>query len=293
MILQDDPRVVHPRSEAELREALTEIKALGTDRLRVTVLWNLIAPDPRSEQRPSFDATDPRSYPPGVWDRYDRIVRMGEELGLGVLFTVSGPGPAWADQSRTGRAGITRPDPVAFGDFVEAVGRRYSGEWPDPAGAPASGATLPRVGHWSIYNEPNFPGWLMPQFSRGRPVSPHLYRGLVDGAWEGLEKSGHRTDTILLGETARFADPPPRKPARVRFGGAHAHLRARAVLPVRALPPAARAAQRGRAGAPPPPRGAGASGPITRRCSVRRAGPTTPTRSPASPAGAATGAPTP
>jgi hypothetical protein len=230
MVLQDDPRLVHPRSEAELRESLTEIKSLGTDRVRVTVLWNLIAPNPRSESRPSFGdlgATDPRSYPPGVWDRYDRIVRIAGELDLGVLFTVSGPGPAWADRTRRGRAGITRPDAAAFGDFIEAVGKRYSGSWRDPEQAPAPqqasptpplpGETtptqapavrrLPRVDHWSLYNEPNFPGWLMPQFSRRRPVSPHLYRGLVDAAWAGLQRSGHRDDTILLGETARFADP--------------------------------------------------------------------------------------
>ena len=213
MLLQDDPRVVHPRSEEALRATLTEIRALGTDRVRVTVLWNLIAPNPRSERRPSFGelgATDPRSYPPGVWDRYDRIVRMAHDLDLGVLFTVSGPGPAWADGTRRGRAGIRRPDAAAFGDFIEAVGRRYSGSWPDPEAPPTQQQEphLPRVDHWSLYNEPNFPGWLMPQFSGRRPVSPHLYRGLVDAAWRGLEKSGHRGDTILLGETARFADPP-------------------------------------------------------------------------------------
>ena len=228
MILQDDPRIANPQSEAALRETLTEIKQLGTDRVRVTVLWNVVAPNPRSEQRPSFDATDPRSYPPGVWDRYDRVVRIAAELDLGVLFTVSAPGPAWSDQGRRGRAGIRRPDAGAFGDFVEAVGRRYSGQFPDPAGTPApeapgsplptvpgssspspaqQTARLPRVDHWSLYNEPNFPGWLMPQFSRGRPVSPHLYRGLVDAAWDGLGKSGHGGDTILLGETARFAEP--------------------------------------------------------------------------------------
>jgi hypothetical protein len=231
MILQDDPRLVHPGSDAQLRESLREIKSLGTDRVRVTMLWNLIAPNPRSEARPGFGdlgPTDPRSYPPGVWDRYDRIVRVADELDLDVLFTVSGPGPAWADRARRGRAGITRPDAAAFGDFVEAVGKRYSGQWPDPEQPPAPqqpdptvplpGATtpapapavrrLPRVDHWSLYNEPNFPGWLMPQFSRKRPVSPHLYRGLVDAAWGGLERSGHGGDTILLGETARFGEPP-------------------------------------------------------------------------------------
>ena len=34
MILQDDPKVVHARSDAELKETLETIKDLGTDRLR-------------------------------------------------------------------------------------------------------------------------------------------------------------------------------------------------------------------------------------------------------------------
>ena len=33
-------------------------------------------------------------------------------------------------------------------------------------------------------------------------ASPHHYRRLVDAAWSGLSASGHRGDTILIGETA-------------------------------------------------------------------------------------------
>ena len=33
-------------------------------------------------------------------------------------------------------------------------------------------------------------------------VSPRLYRGLVDAAWSALAATGHRGDTILIGETA-------------------------------------------------------------------------------------------
>jgi len=210
MILQDDPKVVYARSDAELRETLKTIKDLGTDRLRVTVFWHLVAPRAESERRPDFGergASDPRSYPEGVWRRYDRIVQLADELELGLLFSVSGPGPAWADRSRRGRAGITRPNAGAFRDFAEAVGRRYSGDWPADDSQPEDAAAkrLPRVDHWSVWNEPNFPGWLMPQWRGRRPVAPHLYRGLIDAAWDGLAESGHGDDTILLGETARFA----------------------------------------------------------------------------------------
>jgi hypothetical protein len=221
MILQDDPKVVHAGSDAELKETLERIKALGTDRLRVTVFWHLLAPGARRERRPDFGergASDPRSYHQEAWRRYDRIVYFADKLDLELMFTVSGPGPAWADKTRRGRAGIVRPDAGAFRDFVEAVGQRYSGEWPvdptkEPPATPLPGSSsasppakrLPRVDHWSVWNEPNFPGWLMPQWRGRRPVSPHLYRGLVDAAWDGLVESGHSDDTVLLGETARFA----------------------------------------------------------------------------------------
>jgi len=67
---------------------------------------------------------------------------------------------------------------------------------------------LARVDYWSIWNEPNQPGWLSPQWIRvgGRFVesSPAIYRSMVDAAVAGLALSGHTrgNDTILVGETA-------------------------------------------------------------------------------------------
>jgi hypothetical protein len=62
---------------------------------------------------------------------------------------------------------------------------------------------LPRVSSWSAWNEPNQAGWLRPQWGPKRlPVSPRLYRGLQDAAYTALGRSGHGSDTYLLGETA-------------------------------------------------------------------------------------------
>jgi hypothetical protein len=63
---------------------------------------------------------------------------------------------------------------------------------------------VPRVDHWSIWNEPNHGGWLTPQWD-GKPLvpqSPRLYRGLLDAAWGALQSTGHGGDTILIGETS-------------------------------------------------------------------------------------------
>jgi hypothetical protein len=58
------------------------------------------------------------------------------------------------------------------------------------------------VARWSIWNEPNHPDFLGPQYdSRHRPVSPTVYRGLYAAALRGLADAGD-TKPVLMGETA-------------------------------------------------------------------------------------------
>jgi len=212
-VLQDDPKIVYAASPASLDRTLAMLRALGVDRIRVSVTWELFGPDPGSREKPNFpsDPGDPASYDSGAWGRFDGIVRQAAKHGLGVLFNVSGPAPHWAAGLKPGGGVfphyVKNPDPKAFGDFAEAVGRRYDGTWPDPQRGRTS-RTLPRVDHWSLWNEPNYPSWLWPQWRRvprirGHvPSSPRQYRRLVDAAYAGLKRSGHADDTILLGETA-------------------------------------------------------------------------------------------
>ena len=234
-ILQDDPLIVYPSSDAELERTFTTIKALGVDRVRASLFWNLVAPRPKSERRPSFGsrgAAWPGSYPRGAWRRYDNVVRLASKYDIGVMFTITGPAPNWAAGRKGTEYSVYKPKPSEFRAFVIAAGRRYSGTWPPGSGAPESqpdlpslpvagprraqqqdgtNTSLPRVTHWSLWNEANFPSWLAPQSRRTRlrgykrgliPYSPHLYRRLVDAGWDGLEESGHDLDVILLGETA-------------------------------------------------------------------------------------------
>jgi hypothetical protein len=121
-----------------------------------------------------------------------------------LLFTLTGPAPAWATPGRHRREGLYRPSPRHFRAFATAVGRRYSGSYP------AGGRHLPRVGGWSIWNEPNFPSWLRPIWLANRPrrardmvaAAPHHYRKLVDAGWHGLSRTTHVRDVVLIGETA-------------------------------------------------------------------------------------------
>jgi hypothetical protein len=234
MLMDDDQLIYVP--EKHMEQTLQRIASLGVDVVKVSVVWQLIAPDPYSTRRPNFNASDPSAYPSGVWDRYDQIVEYAKELGLKVYFLLIGPAPVWAVAhdvpSHQGPPLGNAPNTVDYRHFVEAVGRRYSGTYvEDPPAQPAdpsspipttvggvpvpgqtqtqtapssspSPAAIPRVSYWGVWNEPNERSWLNPTHIGGAHIQPELYRGLVDAAWNGLSATGHAGDTIMIGETA-------------------------------------------------------------------------------------------
>src|SRR3954470_14026803 len=237
-VLQDDPNIVYQDDGARLDENLEKIASLGVDTIRVSLYWHLVAPNPTRKRHPDFGeagAADPASYSQDRWRRYDRIVKLAGKHGLNVYFSITGPAPRWATRSRTRNINNDRPNPRDFRDFVTAVGRRSSGSYPDPDAAPPpdpapttpslpvstdppeSQPVIPRVARWSFWNEPNFPSWLGPQWKRVgrrayRPISPTLYRRLVDAGWLGLQGTTHAGDVILLGETAPYGPHDPKRP---------------------------------------------------------------------------------
>ena len=129
-MVMDDIRLVYG-TDAQVEQALDLLRSIGVDRLRVSVFWRLLAPNPDDMTRPSFDATNPSDYSASGWKRYDRIVVGARRRGIAVLFTITGPAPLWAssDPSRGDRR--WEPQASDFQRFATAVGRRYSGDWPD------------------------------------------------------------------------------------------------------------------------------------------------------------------
>jgi hypothetical protein len=187
-------------------DAVNEMAALGADTIRSIVYWDDVAPSPKAKKVPAgFDADDPASYVASGWDRYDAFVRRADELGLNVLFTPSSPIPRWASQCKgvgAKKAASCKPNVKLFEGFVEVLGERYSGSYADETG----GGMLPAVDRWSIWNEPNVPTWLQPQYtgkaSSPRPESAIRYRALALAGLRALRASGHGSDTLLLAETA-------------------------------------------------------------------------------------------
>jgi hypothetical protein len=190
---------------------IEEAHALGFDIVRVDFAWNSIAPDPYSRTEPRFDASDPAAYPSAGWGPFDTVVRLLAKYHMKLDLVLAPSAPMWATGPRAPAPADTHPywEPNAklFGQFVSAVGTRYSGHY-TPKGA---SSPLPRADFWSIWNEPNSGISLAPQTvaslktlgngSRVK-VAPRYYRALADAAWTSLHATGHGSDTIAIGDLA-------------------------------------------------------------------------------------------
>jgi hypothetical protein len=162
---------------------LDEIRGFGVTQIRQLVYWQSFAPGPNRRRKPRFKATDPNSYP--ALARLDRLIAAAGQRGMKVILTPTGPVPRWATATRKGH--LNRPNPKRFGQFVTALARRYGTQ----------------VDTWSIWNEPNQPQFLMPQYRKGRPYSPGHYRKLYQAAHRAIRGvRENRRDKILIGETS-------------------------------------------------------------------------------------------
>jgi len=162
--------------------ALQEVTSLGVRSLRMILPWSAVAPGSDQAERPNFEPTDPAAY---NWGEYEALLAAANERGWPVLVTISGPVPKWATAAKLDN--LTRPDATAFGAFTTAVGRKFGDQ----------------VNLWAIWNEPNQPQFLRPQFARGgQAESPKIYRSLYQAGVRGLNNAGQGDDTILVAETS-------------------------------------------------------------------------------------------
>jgi hypothetical protein len=161
--------------------AFTEIDSLGAHSLRIVLYWGEVAPDATSRVKPKLDMSDPSVYD---WSKYQPVLDEAQRRGWTVQVTASGPVPRWATNGA--RDQVTRPSPNEFRMFMTALSKHFGAQ----------------VTRWAIWNEPNHPQFLQPQYdSRQRPVSPGIYRKLYAAGIRGLDDAGD-TKPVLMGETA-------------------------------------------------------------------------------------------
>jgi hypothetical protein len=249
-IVQDDAELLF-RSDDRVAQDMRQLRALGVDRVRLNAGWSSIAPEPDSTIKPPLALDDPNSYPRANWRRLDRAVRAARAAGLEVMIDIGFWAPRWATPGEP--SGDTQRyrwdvDPAALSEFTAALVKRYSGTFtpePDlqpnvpstsledqllqgPLGSLIGGGQdrdapppppagdqgpLPKVSWWTIWNEPNHPGFLLPQYTRSPsgalvPHSPDLYRRIVQ-ATEPVIKSLQPDSTVLIGGLASFGAKNP------------------------------------------------------------------------------------
>ncbi len=179
----------------------------GASIWRFVVYWRATSP----QKPPSLEQAADPSWQGYNWSATDRIAKAVAAAGLQPLATVT-TAPDWAQAdgapppSRTFRPGAWKPSSSWFGAFAEALARRYSGSYPDPT---APGATLPRIGTWQVWNEPNLSIEISPQWkqtARGpMPASPGIYRQLLNAFYRGV-KSVTADSEIVTAGTAPYGD---------------------------------------------------------------------------------------
>jgi hypothetical protein len=130
------------------------LKSLNTQLIRVNLYWG--GPNGVAKRRPA-SPTNPNDSAYD-WATYDRTVQYASQYGIKVVFSIVGT-PAWANGG--GAPNVAPKNALDLGKFAEAAATRYSGLIPGP-----DGRLLPAVRSWLVWNEPNNPLFLSPQYRK-------------------------------------------------------------------------------------------------------------------------------
>jgi hypothetical protein len=195
LALFEDPGL----TAANAPKRLQIMRSLGVGIIRLGIGWANVAPDAGSQTEPAgFEATNPAAYPAANWALYDTIIKDAKADGIRVDLLVTGGAPLWAAGSGapSGFGPVYKPSATGYGQFVQAVGERYSGSYTPP------GATspLPRINFWELWNEGNWAPALSPQVpsaNSGTYLAAAEDRSLIDNAWSALQATGHGSDTVV------------------------------------------------------------------------------------------------
>jgi hypothetical protein len=157
-------------------KALTRASQLRATRIRANVSWaSVLGRQARYRHSPK--------HPKWDFGLYDGLVDQANSKGIAVQLALTGPAPAFATSDH--RIGPRGPKARYYHDFVKAAVQHFAG----------------RVDRYSIWNEPNYVGWIAP-LSNG----PKLYRALYTTGWNTIKKYDPSAQ-VLFGETSPYYLP--------------------------------------------------------------------------------------
>jgi hypothetical protein len=154
-----------------------EARSSGAGMVRLPLYWDGVAP----QQQPASWQPENPADPHYDWSYIDSGVSEAVRAGLTPVLLVDGA-PGWAQRCKSPpgiqASEMCEPDPAALEAFAKAAAARYSGHF----------AGLPRVQYWQGLNEPNLTLFFFPQFNTaGKPLSPGLYRQLINAFYAGIK----------------------------------------------------------------------------------------------------------
>ncbi len=131
--------------------------------------------------------------------------------------------PAQAEPETDDQAQAPEPEPSRDQDFMQQLfgpwfaqqnqQQQTSAREQQAPQAAVPATRLPKVSWWTVWNEPNHPGFIQPQWERTgsgwHPKSPHIYRKLVEVAYPAIK--GIQPDSlVLVGATSSYGATSPR-----------------------------------------------------------------------------------
>ena len=171
--IQDD----HLTSSAPLDQIparLQLVKATGAKVARYDIFWSQVAPTkPKKPTNPNDPAYD--------WSRADLVIDGLAAAGITPIVSVYST-PRWAVQGKNTRFeseyNPNAPRPGDFGQFMQAVAKRYAG----------------KARHFEVWNEPNLTGF----FSLNGKSSLPQYKRMVKAAYPRI-KAANKAAIVIAG----------------------------------------------------------------------------------------------
>jgi hypothetical protein len=170
--VQDDP-VLFAGFYANPETGLRYAEQFHTSQVRVNVVWSYVvgksAKKKKAPKRIHYN-----------WSGYDALLRNLKRHGMKLQMVLTGNAPAWA----TGHHKVGHDDvkATAFKAFASAAAKHFKG----------------RVDRYTIWNEPNFVGWLSPM-----KRSPKIYRALYSAGYSAIKRADRKAK-VLIGETSPY-----------------------------------------------------------------------------------------
>jgi hypothetical protein len=171
---QDDFALVSNIPRGARAKGIKLTAGLNASWIRANVLWSYVAGSAAKKKK------EPKTIRYN-WTGYDALVSAAAARGIHVELALAGRAPAYATGNH--KIGPDRVKAAPFKRFARAAALHFGSS----------------VNRYSIWNEPNFRGWLSPVAQQGK-----LYRALYTAGYSAI-KAANPAAQVLIGETSPYA----------------------------------------------------------------------------------------